>query len=284
MNRHLQNFMDSFNSGKDFLYFFLADLVTFSLIFVIFSWFTAYLQQKSFEVMQGKSMEELQQILASSNPEQVLPFLNSLRSFLIWAVAGIIILAVLSFLLYSLSRAVIWYHVGNKKVTKKTYWRWNLLNLSLIIPLSFFLLIFFVVKILASTIVSMIFTLFPVFFAIHSKFAENFRLAFNGAVSFYLVLSFLVIIFMIYNRFSHNYKVWESLGSGFGVYKKNWKKLSVMVLFAAVVALAVSLAGIVVKGSVYSPTILMFFNLALGSAFLAWLRLYVLKAVSHGHN
>lgn len=284
MSKHIQNFMESFSRGKDFLYFFLADLVTFSLVFVIFSWFPAYIQQKSVEITQGRSMEELQQLLSSSNPEQVLPFLSSLRSFLIWVVAGLVILAALSFFLYSLSRAVIWYHVGRKKVTKKTYWRWNLLNLSLLVPLSLFLLVFFIVKIIASMIVNVIFAFAPIFFTIHAGFIENFRLIFNGAVSFYLTLSFIVVIFMIYYKFSHSYKIWDSIGKGFSTFRKNLKSLLVVVLFATVVALALSLAGIVIKRSIYSSTALMIFNLALGAVFLAWLRLYVLRTINHGHQ
>lgn len=284
MNKHIQNFMDSFSDKKDFLYFSLADLVTFSLIFVVFSWFTAYIQQKSVEVMQGKTLEELQQALSSSNPEQVLPLLSDIRSFLIGAVIGVVLLAVLSVFLFSLSRAVVWYHVNHKKVTRKTYWRWNLLNVSLFLPLLLFGLVFFIVKIAASMAVNLIFALAPIFFSIHSKFAENFRLIFSGAVSFYLTVSFIVIVFMIYNSFAHNYKVWESLGKGFSAYRKNWRKLAVMVFFATVIALAVSLAGIVVKRSIFSPTTLIIFNLALGAVFLAWLRIYLLKTISHGYQ
>ncbi len=284
MNTHLQHFMDSFTLKKDFLYFFLADLITFSLIFISFSWFAAYLQRKSVEVMQGKSIEELQQLLSSSSPEQVLPFLSGLRYFLIWAVVGIVLLAVFSFFLYSLSRAVIWNHVHHQQVTKRTYWRWNLLNLSLLIPLVLFGLVLFIVKIFVALIVNLAFSLAPVFFALHSTFAENFKVILNGAVSFYLTLSFLVLVFMVYYAFSQQYKVWDSVGKGFSLFRKNWKTLRAALLFATVIALALSLVGIVVKRSIYSPNVLLFFNLALASAFLAWLRLYVLKGIVHDHH
>ena len=53
MRKIFRGFLDSFKLDKDFGYTFLADAVTFSLIFTAFTLFASYIQEKSVGIMQG---------------------------------------------------------------------------------------------------------------------------------------------------------------------------------------------------------------------------------------
>src|SRR3990167_9752675 len=137
MNKHLQQYIDSFKVKKVFWVTFLTDLIFFGAVGLIFSQFSTYLQHKSVEIMAGRTPEQIQQLILSA-PEQALPFLEQLKSFLFVSVGTLALLVILTFLLFSLEQAFIWNTLQQKKVTSKTYWRWNLLYLGLIIPLFLF--------------------------------------------------------------------------------------------------------------------------------------------------
>ena len=79
MNKHIQQYLNSFKLGKEFLPIFLTDLISLSIIIFAFTWFSSYTQQRSFLLLQGRTTEELQQMLVSLNPQQLLPFMNALK-------------------------------------------------------------------------------------------------------------------------------------------------------------------------------------------------------------
>lgn len=285
MNKHLQHFVDSFKVGKDFAYTFAADIITFSLIFVVFSWFAAYVQQRSVTLMGGKSPEELSQILASAAPAQLLPFMSEVKTFLLTMFLGVLVLVVLSFLLFSYSRAVIWNHLENKKVTKKNYWRWNLLNLALLIPFCGFLIAFVIVKILVSVMVNLLFGLMPVFYVTHVTLMDNIHLVINGVTSFYVVLFFVVLVLLVYHSFVKKYKVWDSIMAGFSAFRQQGKKIWLLLLLATTTAGVLTLITLPIKQELlYSPLVSALVNIDITALFLAWLRLYLLRAVSHEHQ
>lgn len=283
MNKHIQQYLNSFKVGKQFLTTFLIDLVSLSLIIFAFTWFSSYAQQVSLELLQGRTAAELQQMMLSLNQEQLAPFLTSLKWFLITSLVGLVILLVGSVLLFSYSHARIWNYLQGKKVTAKNYWRWNLLNLSLFVPFLLFLGALLIVKVMMMLLLSVPQKIMPVFYLANRSLMENIRLIADKAALFYIVVLFIVIIFLIYNHFAKSYKAWDSIGAGFSVFKKQWKKILWLVLFALVSALIATVILLPIrKVLIFYPFYSALLNIAVAALFLAWLRMYVFKVVIHG--
>lgn len=281
MNKHFKSYLDSFKPTKNHLYTFLTDLIVFSLIFLSFSWLSAVLQRKSAEVLQGKSAEEIQTLLASTNPEQLLPFLTQLKSFLIWSIIIALVVIIIYFLLFSLSQAVIWYHLLKKKLTHKIYWRWNLLDLFLIIPLLVFGFFYLIIRLLSALLINAVFSLVPKFSLLHPAFMQNIRLFYNGTVNFFCTVIILVILLLICHQFALKYKVWEAVGKGFSLLKQKWSSLGRLILFSTATGLILMLITLPIKKALlYSPLALNLVNLVVVLAFLAWLRIYLFKTLA----
>ena len=285
MNKNIQHYLDSFKLGKQFATTFLIDLASLSLIILTFLWFSSYTQRRSLELLQGRSTAELQQMMLSLSPEQLLPFMTDLKWFLITSLAGLALLIAASLLLFSYSQARTWNYLQGKKVTGKNYCRWNLLNLSLLVPFLLFLCALLAVKLLVMLLLNIPPKLMPLFYLTHSNLMENIRLMIEGAIVFYVVVLFIVVIFFIYHHFVRSYKAWDSIGAGFSTFKKNWKKVLLLVFFATVSALLATVILLPIKKALlFYPLYSTLLNIVLAAFFLAWLRWYVFNSVLHGHQ
>ena len=285
MNKTIQHYLDSFKLGKQFTVTFLTDLASLLIIILSFIWFSSYTQQRSLELLQGRSTAELQQMLLSLNPEQLAPFLASLKWFLITSLAGLTLLVVASVFLFSYSQARTWNYLHGKEVTSKNYWRWNLLNLSLLVPLLLFLGVILIVKIAAMVLLNIPPKLLPVFYFTYSNLMENIRLMIDGAILFYMVVLFIVIVFFIYHHFVKSYKIWDSIGAGFSTFKKQCKKVLLLVLFATLSAVLATVILLPIKKAlIFYPLYSTLLNIVMAAFFLAWLRCYVFNSALHGHQ
>ena len=278
-----KNYLSSFKQRSRLIYLFLIDTGAFSIIFLVFYWFSNYLQTKSQDILQGRTAEEVQKLLSTSaDPQQVLPFLVNIRSFLLISLVLLVLIIVGALFLFSYSRAMIWNRLQHKKVTK--FWRWNLLNLSLIFPLIVFGIVYLIVKLISTIFINLPFKLAPLFTTQYPQFVDNLTSIFNNAVGFYAVLLMSLIIFLIYYSFAQSYKVWDSIGNGFSLFKKNLKPLLVLGLFAALTGLILTVITIPLrKMFLYSPVISAISSLIIASLYFAWLRIYLLKTIHHEH-
>lgn len=294
MKNQIKNYISSFKLNKSFFYIFLVDTISFSLIFASFYWFVNFIQAKSVQMMQGRSPEQLQQLLSSSNIEQILPFMQELRYFLLWALLFLIVAVAGSWIVFSFSQKLIWNYLLEKKTVKEQkmaaekrkvkFWRWNLLNLSLIFPLAIFGVIYLAVKLVVAVIISLLFRLAPKFSLMYPQFVQTLISTVNNLASFYLVLLMVLAIFLVYYAFAAKYKVWDSIGEGFRLFKEKWRSILWVAFFAAITALAITLITIPLrKIFIYMPFVSGFVNLVLASLFFVWLRLYLLRVV-HGHQ
>lgn len=285
MNKHLQHYLNSFKLGKTFAATFLIDIGYLSVIILSFVWFSLYAQQRSMELLQGRSAAELQQMMLSLSPDQMLPFLNALKWFMITSLTGLALMAIASVLLFSYSQARIWNYLQGKKVTRKNYWRWNLLNLSLLVPLLLFLAVLLIVKLFVLLLLSLLPKLMPVWYVTHSTFMENVQLVIDGAAMFFMVVLFIITIFFIYSNFVKSYKIWDSIGAGFYTLKKQWKKVFLLALLALITAaLATVILLPIKKALLFYPLYSTLLNIFLAAFFLAWLRWYVVRAILHEHK
>jgi len=282
MNKNIQSYLDSFKLGKTFALTFLTDFASLAVIIFAFIWFSSYAQQRSLELLQGRTTAELQQMMLSLSPEQLLPFMTSLKWFLITSLVGLLILMVGSFFLFSYAQARTWNYLQGKKV-EKNYWRWNLLNLSLLMPLLLFLSVLLVVKIFLMLLLNLPPKLMPLFYFTHSNLMENIRLVVEGAALFYVVVLFMAIIFLIHHHFVKSYKVWNSIGAGFSAFRKQWKKVLLLGFFATVTALLATVIFLPIKKAlIFYPFYSTLLNVVLAAFFLAWLRLYLFHVAQHG--
>ncbi|PIZ50790.1 hypothetical protein COY27_05735 [Candidatus Woesearchaeota archaeon CG_4_10_14_0_2_um_filter_33_13] len=280
MNKHLKNYLDSFKVKKQFWQIFLIDFIFFSVIGIVYYTFSNYLQNRSFQVLGGKTSAELQNLLTTSTPEKLLPFLTELKSFLFFSLVMILIIVILSFLYFSYTRALIWNHLENKKLNKKTYWRWNLLNLSLIFPLLSYIIVATIITFITSWLFSKVITISPTFYVTYQSIMEGVTILLNGIVSFFLVLFFLIILFFTYKSFTQKYRIWESIGHSFQMIKQNWSKLWKFLLQAIGTALLLTLImwplrTLYASNFFFSVTI----NMIISLLYLAWFRIYLLKTI-----
>src|SRR3989338_8556409 len=90
-----KNYLSSFKQRSRLIYLFLIDTGAFSIIFLVFYWFSNYLQTKSQDILQGRTAEEVQKLLSTSaDPQQVLPFLVNIRSFLLISLVLLVLIIV----------------------------------------------------------------------------------------------------------------------------------------------------------------------------------------------
>lgn len=284
MNKHLQHYVDSFKVKKVFWVTYFTDLIFFGAVGLLFSRFGAYLQNRSIELMAGRTPEQIQQIIIST-PEQALPFLDQLKSFLFITVGILALLAISTFLLFSLQQAFIWNTLHQKKLTPKTYWRWNLLHLSLVFPLLLYGLGAGIMKLLTSSLFRMLGNLNPVFYFQNAALIDGIILVLNNAVSFILVLFAFLMLFLIYFTFTEKYKVWSSLSEGLSKLKPQWSSWWRILLLSMLMAVIITAIMIPLRKALFLyPVAESGLNFAVSFLFLSWMRLYIVSTLKHGHQ
>lgn len=266
MNKHFRTYLDSFKPKKELFYIFIVDVLFWGIIFGLFSLFGQIMQGKSWLLTKGKTPEQIQQLLLTMQPEEMQAFFLQMKSFMVFFIIGLMVLGAITLLLFSLSRGLIWNKLVERKLTSKSYWKWNGLNLALIMPLLVYLLVFAIVKIL--------FNLFIVLAITNQTFLS---LA-SDFINIIFLLGWLVFGFLVGYSFVKEYKVWKSLGEAFGLIKLKWKNIWRMFLLALGTAMVLGLAlGLAGKGLIYQKELLVGLNAVVFLLFLAWMRVYAVK-------
>ena len=282
MNRHIKNYLKSFNFKRKFWEIFAIDFVTISVIYFFSMLFANYLNKNIAILTSGQTPEQLQTLLSTASPEELLPFLTQLKSFMLIFLLGLAFILIMSLFLFSFSRALIWNKLHHKKLTKKTYWRWNILNLTLLFPLFLLLLVAIIVKLIFNFIFSKLITLSPTFAVTHPQFMQIIQLILHNTVNFFLVLLLLVVIFFAYYIFADKYKVWFSIGDAFSMVKSKWSRIWRMLLLALFTAVILTLILLPIRKLLLPYQFTYFIiNVIISLIYLSWLRIYLLKTVGH---
>jgi hypothetical protein len=256
---------------------YLLDLICFGLIFLAFSLFGAYLQAQSAVLMNGMTLEQMQEFMATAMPEQLLPFTQALQSYLLMFVFGGILLLVGSLLFFSWCTALIWNHLQGKHLGRKTYWRWNLLHLAIILPMLGYALLVVVVKFIFNGVLRWLFTVSTTFYLAHESLLTSIATLVNGIVSFILMLLFLVWLFLVYYAFVEKYKVWSSIGEGFRQFRAQWSRLWRGMLWMLALSIILALLLMLIKKLPLLSWILILIQFLLSVAYFTWARKYVLQ-------
>ncbi len=280
MKKWFLEYIHSFRLGFDFWATFLIDFMYLGLCMMIFTWFLDWLKNRSQELLQNKTLEEVQAMMASAHPEQSLVFLASLKNFLWLAIGGVVFLVVAAGLLYSLSRAVIWYHLLGKKWSWKNYGKWNVFNLVLIIPLLFYGLFYFIGSSIAALLIKWLITLIPSLYFKFPAFFQGFTTFVNSFVSFSYGLGALMLLFLLYYTFATEYVVWASIGKAFHVMRLKKKQLARVFWQALLTTFLLALAAMPLRSVIQGIIFLSVgFDLMLFCLFVAWLRLGVWRVL-----
>jgi len=267
MNKHFRNYLNSFKFKKEYWYSLLIDTGFLGIIGLVMFFFGSLIQRKAYLISQGRTAEQLQQMILSMQSEQMQAYLSSLKSFVLVFALGMIIILVGGLFLYSLSRSLIWNRLLEKKFSKKRYWKWNLLNLVLIIPIIVYLLVFGLVRVILGYVVSLF----------GSQIVLN---IFYSLVSLIFLFALVIFVFLVYYSFAGKYKVWESIGEAFRLIKMKWKRIWPVFLLVLGTAIVVSLIlWPIGRLLVYQQAVLVGINLAVSLLFIAWMRIYVFKMV-----
>ncbi len=279
MNSTLKTYLNSFRFKKVFGEILLIDLIYFGIITLLFSITLNFFQNKFTVLTGGKTPEQVQQLLASASPEQLLPFLSQLKFYLFLFLIVITLLSLLAFFSYSFSQSLIWHKLLAKKAFR--HWKWNLLNLALIIPILLYTLAALILKLISGYLFKKIATINPAFYLQNSGYLDAILILLNGIVTFLLVLLGLIIILLTYFSFTEKNLVWVSIGESFHLLKFHWKKLWKLLLLAALTAILITLILIPIKKILPTSILLdQTLNLLLSAFYLAWIRIYLVRTIN----
>ena len=265
MNKHIKNYLKSFKFKKEYWYTLIVDGLFLGILAFGLYLFNELITKKAYLISDGKSVDQIKQMLLSMDPVKAQAFLDTLRSFVFTFMIGTVILVVGSLLLYSLSRKLIWNYLTKHKTR---YWKWNVLNLVLIIPLLIYLIIFGLVKLILNSLIILI----------KNKSLISFL---DSSINLFFLLTFITFGFLVYYNFSKKYEAWNSIGKSFHLIRKRWVRIWPLFLLSLMTAVVLSallwpitklLAAQTVGLGIFSGVVSLFY--------LAWLRLYLYRTIN----
>ena len=265
MELNLKGYLDSFRD-KYIVLSTVVDVVFFAVMGPILYLFKLFTDSKTQEFLGGRTQQQLQDVIVN-NPEQGQIIAQQLQSFMINFGLGVILIVLLSLFLFSLTRGYLWNKLLNKNFTKKKYWRWNSLNLALILPTLIYLVFVFIVRIIYLQTYS----------AINNQAAFSFI---SEIISLVLIVIYLIFLFLIYYSFTFRYKVWQSIGEGFKLVKTRWNTIwrSFIFMLITLVILTV-ITSLLTRLFPFQETLLIYVDSVLLILFVAWMRVYLLRRI-----
>jgi len=259
---------------------FLVDFIFLAVLFTLVTGLTQLLEDKATDVMQGKTPNEIQEILLKATAEQSLAYVTELQYFVIFAVVGIFLLLLFSFLTFGLTQALIWHHLLEKKFEFKKHWRWDALHVVLFIPALFYVLCYVIVAFIAALLINGFWQVFSTFYFQYTSFADGLQSFVSGMIQFCFIVFGGILLFLIYYTFTKEYKVWKSIGDTFSLIKSKWKRLVVVFLFSVLTSSVLALIMLPLRRMLENFSVIaMALDLAVIVLFLAWLRIYLVSSL-----
>ena len=265
----IKEYFSSFKFNQKFWKTFAIDTLFFILFLGVLFWLGNSIEAKG---------QELSNILpdpsTAASPEQLLPVMEQLKSFLLYSIFISGFLLTILFFAYSYSRALIWDELLDKKQAKNTMWKWSKLNLALLLLLLVY-----------SAIVLLVLFVFGLFF--NSINNPNITIFLNNLIAAILQLFFILFLFVTYNNFVSNLKVWNSIKLSFiSIKSKKFAKVFsfALITVALIYAIRWSLRKLVLtKISIVYPWAETATDLIFVLLLFSWLRIVLLK-YGYGHN
>ncbi len=232
---------------------------------VLFLSVSSYLNARSAGL---PSPEQFQQLLTAAPLEAQAAF-ASLKSFVIVSFLIVLLFAVLFLLSYSFVQSFIWNKLLKKPFHRKSYWKWNVLHIVLIIPSLLYLFILLIITLVLQQI---------------SFLSANVTVAtlFFGFLKLLYIFIFIFFIFLVYYSFTKSYYIWGSIGYAFSLLKLKWSSLWKQFLFSLGTFIVVGIILTVPpKIFLYNQTILQVIDAIVFLLFLAWFRVYLVRTLDN---
>lgn len=265
------NYLKTFQQKDKLLVSFLSDLLSASLIVFLLYSFNSLLNYSSRSITGGRTVDELKVALVSGTIDNASQMLTNVKIFFFLATFGLVAVLLVILLIFSFSRAYLWYKLNGKKFSQKYFWRWNGAVIVLFLLFLPYYLIYGITKIMFGSI----------------NFSnENIPYLINQIVNYLFLVVFLLFTFLVYYFFTHRYKVWGSIGDAFQSIKKYWSPLWKMFLIALLTGLVLSLISyFIIKSLVYQPSwITTLFRGFVLILYISWLRVYLFDTIRREHD
>ncbi|MBW2966298.1 hypothetical protein KY342_04300 [Candidatus Woesearchaeota archaeon] len=261
-------FLDSFRLKSSFLYVILYDLLFYVItipLFILFPWLlNKKLAGIDPEILSRITSTALTNITAAQTKELEMA-VQSMQNFFAFFIIGIIFLAIASLLVFTLSRALIWNFLLKKKFEKKSYFKFNVLNVLLAV---IFAVIIFILARLRTLIVMPLVSASVLFAFI--------------VTSLLFLLIFVAIIYfvnLVYLNYTEKSNVLGSFGATFELIKNRFLDIYPSYLFMVMVSIVISLVAQIFW--LFPFAIQRYFNFAVFILFAAWMRIYILRVIKN---
>ena len=257
----IKKYQKSFTFSKSFRRNFIVDVLTVVVITLLFLGFGAFLEQKANEISDGKSIEQLKVDLLAGDVESNQLFVDNIRSFTYYFVGGGIILLLLTFILFSYSRQLIW------KNSLKINWKWNGIILILLILFILYLLFYALVRLIVNS-----------YLTFGNQTSAD---IFSQSLNAFFFLIFITFTFLTYYNFVHKNKVWETIGSTFSLIKVKWAILWKSFLLIVLTGIIISIITYYIQKQLIFQPAWVTSSLSIGILllFLSWTRLYLVDTI-----
>jgi hypothetical protein len=263
LEENLKLFIDSFRSGTKFLYILGYELLFYAVVVPLYLLFSSILDRKleainAMDILSKISQESMMNVTAAQTQEIEL-LAMSLKNIISFFIIGLIIFIIVALLVYSLSRNLIWNYLLKKKFDRKTYLKFNLLNITLAIMLAVVLLILSVLRI-------------PVIIAL-ANISVDFAVVFLSSLFLVFYIAIIYFIYLVYINYVKTSKVFKSFNKTFKLIKTKFANIGISYLFILVFSIVISIAARLIW--LLPAAIQTYFNLAVVLLFLTWMKVYI---------
>jgi hypothetical protein len=258
MMKHLRAYAHTFKVDKRFFHTLAVDLLTWLVIIGGSKLAFAKLERDVLTLTAGQSAVTFSNYLLSLPSDQLSLFSVELKSFVISFVGALVFTPILTLLIYSYSRKIMWSIVINKEIKRGKYWKWVWTTLVLVVSTIGFFIVFAIVRHIISFIPNNL-----AFALLHSVILAT------------LITVFLLVALRSYSHLIYNYTISSALRHGFRMIKK--KKLIVYGTATLLIVLALQFP-LKTYYFIY-PTHALVIKTFIFLLFLAWLRLLVVKEI-----
>jgi len=261
-----QLFLDSFRLKSSFLYISLYDLLFYLIAVPLFILFPLMLNKRlegiDPDILSRISSADLTSVTATQTQELELA-VKSMQSFFTFFILGVILLFIVSLLVFTLSRTLIWNHLFKKKFDWKNYLKFNAVN----IILSAAILIIVFISLRLRTLILMPLVSVSVLFAFIVS-SLLFLLTF---------MAFNYIINLVYLNYTQKPKIFGSIKETYKLIKNKFSDIYpsyLFIVFASIIISFISQLFWLIPFAVQR-----YLNLALVILFAAWMRIYIKRVV-----
>ena len=188
---NFKTYLHSFKLKKEWLYTFLVDIVSISIIVAILLSFGSMLNAKAVALTGGQEVETFKATLLSGSAEVGQEFLSSVKVFAAtFFIGGFIVFLILLFL-HSFSTKLVWELLTKKKPSWKPFWRWNALTLLFSFLSFLWVLLFAGIMVVLTTLLAL---------------QGTFSFWFLRTLALLFLLLFMLLIFLTNYSFVHKYQ------------------------------------------------------------------------------